>query len=126
MSKNLLDAQLDSLETQVNELSVSLFNADAMAVQAGGAMLQRLAVDLVQMTKGAGWSQLANPGRVQRIKAIAVGMASLRETLLRRIAYVSRALEVVVPVTRDQATYAGGGAYGKPVRQSGAFAVFSA
>ena len=126
MSPNFLDTQLDCLETQVKELSESLLGANPVAVQTCGATLQRLAVELVHLAHGAGRDQLGYSRRIQRIKALARGMASLRETLLRRIAYVDRALEVVMPVSRDKPTYAGGSAYGQPVRQSGAFSVFAA
>lgn len=126
MSKNLLDTQLDCLEAQVSELSASLIGADPRAVQAGGIALQRLAVELVQMASGTGHDQLSSLRHVQKTKALSVGIAALRETLLRRMSYVDRALEVVMPESRDKATYAGGSAYGRPVRQSGAFSVLSA
>lgn len=126
MSHSSLDTHLDLLEAQVRELGASLIGADPTAVQAGGAALQRLAVELVHMVDGMGRGPLESPRRAHRIKALASGIATLRENLLRQMAYVDRALEIVVPVTRDKATYAGGGAYGKPVRQSGAFSVLAA
>lgn len=126
MSHASLDTQLALLESQLKELGASLMAGNPTAVQAGGAVLQRLAVEFVHMANGAGRDQLALPRRALKIKALASNLSTMRETLLRQMAYVDRALEIVVPVTRDKATYAGGGAYGQPVRQSGAFSVLAA
>lgn len=127
MSPTALDTQIDRLEAQVKELTAGLMGGDPVAMQTGGAALQRLAVELVQMTSGAGRAQFNSPRRMQRIKVLASNLANVRETLLRQMAYVDRALEIVMPVTRDKSTYAGGGgAYGQPVRQSGAFSVLAA
>jgi hypothetical protein len=126
MSHPSIDTQLSLLESQLKELGVSLMTGNPVAVQAGGAILQRLAVELVHMADGVGRDQLALPLRALRVKALASSVATLREALLRQMAYVDRALEIVVPVTREKATYAGGGAYGQPVRQSGAFSVLAA
>ena len=126
MSHASLDIQLALLESQLKELGASLMAGNPTAVQAGGAVLQRLAVEFFHMANGVGRDQLASPHRALKIKALASNMAAMRETLLRQMAYVDRALEIVVPMTRDKATYAGGGAYGQPVRQSGAFAVLAA
>lgn len=126
MSINVLDTQLDCLEKQIKELNESLVGTNPTAVQAGATTLQRMAIELVQMANGAGRNQLTTPRGLRRLKALANGIASLRETLLRRMAYVDRALEVVMPETRSKSTYAGGSAYGQPVRQSGAFSVLAA
>ena len=126
MSHASLDTQLNLLESQLKELGLSLMAANPAAVQAGGAILQRLAVELVQVVDGVGREQLALPRRALKIKALASNIASMREALLRQMAYVDRALEIVVPVTKDKATYSGGGVYGQPVRQSGAFSVLAA
>lgn len=126
MSHASIDTQLNLLESQLKELGASLMAGNPIAVQAGGLTLQRLAVELVHMADGAGHDQMALPRRALKIKALASSMATLREILLRQMAYVDRALEIVVPVTRDKTTYAGGGAYGQPVRQSGAFSVLAA
>ena len=121
-----LDSQLELLESQFNGLAVSLMEGRSDAFLSGGAALQRLAVELAQMVNTSGVAQFKTPHRMQRIQTLASGMANLRASLLRHMAYVDRALEIMVPATRDKATYAGGGAYGKPVRQSGAFSVLAA
>jgi hypothetical protein len=126
MPSSQLDTQLDLLESQFNALAASLMDGRPDAFLSGGASLQRLAVEMAQMVNGLGQAELKTSRRMQRIRVLAGGIANLRESLLRHMAYVDRALEIVVPATRDKATYAGGGAYGQPVRQSGAFSVLAA
>lgn len=121
-----LDTQLELLEFQLNALSARLLAGSPDEWVSGSAALQRLAVDLIQMTGGKGLEQLRQPRQRRRVQVLATGMANLRENLLRQMAYVDRALEIVVPATRDKSTYAGSGAYSQPVRQSGAFSVLSA
>lgn len=126
MQSSKLDYQLDLLESQFKALSDSLMDGRPEAVVFDGAGLQRLAVEMAQMVNTLGHAEFKTPRRMRRIQILASGMANLRESLLRRMAYVDRALEIVVPASRDKATYAGSGAYGQPVRQSGAFSVLAA
>lgn len=126
MSFSSLDSQLDLLESQFVELSASLVNGRPDELLASSARLQRLAVELVQLSGSQGRAQPKRAQAIVRIKALASGMANLRENLLRQMAYVDRALEIMVPATRNKSTYNGGGAYGQPVRQSGAFSVLAA
>ena len=126
MQFSRLDTQLDLLESQFNILAASLMDGRSDAFLSDGARLQRLAVEMVRMVQAVGHAEFNTPSRMQRIKILASGMANVRESLARHMAYVDRALEIVVPATRDKSTYAGGGVYGQPVRQSGAFSVLSA
>lgn len=126
MNTSSIDTQLLRLESELEALSVSLISGQADSLLSGSVMLQRLAVELMQMVGSQGLSQRALQPALPRMRDLATRIANLRENLLRRSAYVDRALEIVVPATRDKATYAGAGAYGQPVRQSGAFAVLSA
>jgi len=126
MSISHLDIQLDFLESQCRDAQAGLLDKSPMAVQSSVAALQRLAVEFIQIVDEVGLVQCGSPSRIQRIRALSSGVATLRENLLRRLAYVERGLEIVVPATREKATYAGAGAYGRPVRQSGAFSVLSA
>ncbi len=126
MSHKSLDSQLDLLEAHFKDVAASLIDGSPATVQANAEALQRLAVELIQMADNVGRVQLASPHRMRRIKALAGGIATLRESLLRQLAYFDRALEVVVPATREKATYAGSAAYGAPGRQSGAFKVLAA
>lgn len=126
MSFSSLDSKLDLLESQFLALSASLVNGQPDDLLAGSVKLQRSAVELVQLSASLGPMQPKRAQAILRIKALASGLANLRENLLRQMAYVDRALEIVVPATRNKSTYNGGGAYGQPVRQSGAFSVLAA
>lgn len=126
MSTSHLDIQLEQLESKCHALQASLLSGNVAELQAGGTALQRLCVEFSQMAGEAGLRQLDISSRTQRVKAIASRIAVLREGLLRQLALVERGLEILVPATRDKATYATGGAYGRPVRQSGSFSFLSA
>jgi hypothetical protein len=121
-----LDDQLDLLEERFEALAGTLIDGNPDGVQSASASLQLLAVELVQMLDANGRAQLRVPGRSHRIRALASGLATVRENLFRQSAYVDRALELIVPATQQKSTYSGNRAYGGPVRQSGAFKVLSA
>ena len=126
MSNHSLDAQLDRLDERFQALAASLTGGSPDQVQLASQQFQLLAVALVQALDSASRRALASPQRMRRIQLLAVGLASVRENLLRQSAYVERALEVVMPTARQKSTYAGNQTYGGPARQSGAFSVLSA
>jgi hypothetical protein len=127
MSTPSLDAQLDRLELQFNKLKLSLLDESPEGLQLAGSTFQRLAIEFMQFANGVGRGQLSTPARIRRVKAMALGLATLRECLLRQMAYVDRALAIMLPASREKATYAGvAGAYGSPVRGSGTFSGFAA
>jgi hypothetical protein len=126
MAKISLDSQLDLIEQQLDGVNVALLGSDPLAVQAASAQLQQLAVNFMHVTNELGRGCLTMPLRAKRMKTLASAIAALRENLLRRSAYIDRALEMVVPATQ-KSTYAGSRtSYGNAVRQSGAFKVLSA
>lgn len=125
MSFTSLEQQFDLLEQQFNEVSSALVDGDPVAVQASSAALQQLSVDFVEIADELGRGCLAPAHLALRLKALAEGLPTLRENLLRRSAYVDRALQLVVPATQN-ATYAKtAGPYGSGVRQSGKLKVIS-
>lgn len=126
MSTSNLDAKLDGLHERLNAMAASLLGDSPEQIQFTSTQFQLLAVELVQTIDTVGRRQLASPTRVRRIKQLAMGLAMVRENLLRQSAYVDRALELVVPAARPKSTYSGNQTYGSPVRQSGAFTVLSA
>lgn len=126
MLRTALDAHLDILEIEFDTLSACLIDSQPEALLAASATLQRLSVELAKMAGGRGQMPLKSSPQLPRMKTLAAGIANVRESLLRQMAYVGRALEIVVPATGDKSTYAGGGVYGQPVQQSGAFSVLSA
>ena len=125
MSFTSLEQQFDLLEHQFNEVSSALVDGDPVAVQASSAALQQLSVDFVEIADELGRGCLAPVHLALRLKALADGLPTLRENLLRRSAYVDRALQLVVPAMQS-ATYAKtNGPYGSGVRQSGKLKVIS-
>lgn len=127
MTRSSLDNQLELLEAQFNEVGNCLMDGNPEGLKSSGARLQQMAVELMQLADAAGRTQLKSTARTQRMRALASGVAVLREHMLRQSAFVDRALAVLVPATGHKATYTGGaGAFDRQARHSGAFTVFSA
>ena len=125
MTTATLDGQLDRIEEQFNELSALLLDGDPQGIEVASAALQQLAVEFLQMVEEAGPTSFASK-RVERIKTLASVFPLLRSNVLRRSAFVDRALETIIP-SAPQSTYAGNAkTYGASMRQSGAFKVLSA
>ncbi|MBK7002168.1 MAG: hypothetical protein IPH35_20080 [Rhodoferax sp.] len=131
MTHTVLDHQLDQLESELVQLRASLGDGDPTLVQSASTRFQRLAVDFLQMSNEMGRVRSSTPARMQRIKRLAQDVVGLREILLRRTAYVDRALAVIVPGTQ-KTTYAAAGPArsgyggGTAARRAGAFAAYSA
>lgn len=126
MTTATLDGQLDRIEQQFNELSALLLDGDPRGVEVASVALQQLAVELLQMADEAGRASLQSNARAARIKTLASVFPLLRSNLLRRSAFVDRALETIIP-NAPQTSYAGQAkTYGASMRQSGAFKVLSA
>jgi hypothetical protein len=126
MSFTSLEHQLNLIERQFNEVSRSLIDGDPVNVETSSGALQQLAVDFVQMVDESGQSILNTPQLALRIKAISEGMPVLRESLIRRSAFVDRALQLVVPATQQTTYAASSGPYGGGFKQSGQMKVQSA
>lgn len=126
MTYDSFSQQLDLLENQFTVLGASLVDGEPAKLQAASAQIQQLTVDLIQMADDVGRATLRAPGSLRRLQAMSIRLAAVRENLLRQSAYVDQALALVVPESRQKATYPGARTYGGPVRQSGAFSVLSA
>lgn len=126
MSHLSLEQQLDRVERQFNVLSCALIDGNPEAVQSASALLQQLCVHFVQMVDEVGRYNTAAGPLLPRIQALAAGMPVLRENLLRRSAYVERALQLVVPTTQKTTYAANAGPYGSGLRPSGMLRGFSA
>ncbi len=121
-----LDHHLDLLEERLNILAAALIDDSPEIFQSTSASLQLLAVELVQILDANGRGELGGAVRAHRIRSLAGGLAAVRENLLRRSAFVDRALELIVPASQQKSTYAGSRTYGGPARRSGAFKVLAA
>lgn len=122
-----LERQLGLIEAQFNAVSSALMAANPDDVHASSAQLQQLAVEFLQMVDEYGKNSLRAPHLALRLQALAQGMPMVRENLLRRNAYVERALALLVPQAQAQATYADSNSpYGIGLRPSGQFKSFAA
>lgn len=120
------DSQIGLLEAQLQDMRAALIGGDPVAIQSTSALLHRLAVELVRIAQEVGRDQMKSPAYLRKISLLASVMGTLRENLVRQSAYVERALEVLVPATRQKSTYASSGLYSSPIRQSGEFTAFAA
>jgi len=125
MSEQFWVEQLDLVEQQFDEVFALLLQGDPSSLEGSAARLQQLATNLKELVDGVGRQQVQSVQFVLKLGAVASRFASLREGLLRRMAHVERALQIVVP-TPSSATYVTKGVYGNARRQSGAFNVLSA
>lgn len=126
MSSAILDRQLDSIEQQFNELSGVLLGGDPLCVEVASGALQQLVVDLLQMADEVGRASFQSNARAARIKALAGMFPLLRGNVLRRSAFVDRALETIIPNAPQNGYASQAKTYGSSMRQSGAFKVLSA
>ena len=126
MSQTTFDKQLNLLESQLHELAKSLIEGDPVLLRDASTKFQHLTVELLHLVKGFKRVSLDAAADTRRITALASGMASFRENLLRRAAYVDTALGMLIPEIKDKPTYSGSGMYGSPAKRSGSFNAFSA
>jgi hypothetical protein len=126
MSKNSLEHQLFLVEAQLKVASAALLAASTATMVDSCTQLQSLSIHLLQMTQALGPRHADVLCLSARMDAVAQGLPQVREGLLRRMAYVERALEMVVP-QGQKAGYADiQSPYGNTVRQSGQFKVLAA
>jgi hypothetical protein len=125
MNKQFWLDQLDLVGQQLDEVSALLLEGDPSHLECSAARLQQLSTNLKELVDGAGRQQVQTVLFVKRLSQMVSRFATLREGLLRRMAHVERALQIVVPTT-TRATYVTNGVYGNARRQSGAFKVLSA
>lgn len=124
MQNMSVETQLEIVEKQLNEALSCLTEGDAQALVDASASLQSTAMTLVQLMhthrKSASPKQFG-----AKIGQLAQRLIELRENLVRRSAYVDRALQVVLP-TADVSQYQIRSPYGNAVRSSGTLRVISA
>jgi hypothetical protein len=126
MSHTTFDKQFEQLESQLQALTDSLVGGDPHVLQDASNKFQQLTVELLQMVKDAQRTKRGLPDGFRRISALSSGMATFRENLFRRRAYIDCALGVLIPTTGEKSTYAGSRVYGGPIARSGGFTAFSA
>ena len=113
-----IETQLDLAAQQLDIAVHCLNQGHGQALMQASEGLQATAVGLVQLMHTARTSPQAREYAV-RVGDLAQRLISLRENLIRRSAYVERALKVVMP-TVEKATYQTQGPYGSTPRSTGA------
>lgn len=126
MFSTLLEDALLNVEQRLNAVSAALVSGEAVALETSSAALRQAAIDFSVVIKGLSAKDLDDERFKLRLKKIASGIASQRESLIRRTVLVDMALNTVVPATQG-ATYAQvAGPYGSAGKQSGAFKYLAA
>jgi hypothetical protein len=122
MSLTTAEQQLNRLEAQFQAVSDALLAADPEDLHSSSAALQQLAVEFLQLRNEGGFHSVNASQLELRLQGLAQGMLMVRESLLRRNAYVERALAVLVPQAQAKTTYSDSSApYGSAVRVSRQF-----
>ncbi len=124
MQNTSIDAQLALAEQQLNAAVHCLNEGHDQALMDASEGLQATAVGLVQLMHNARTSPQATD-YAAKIGDLAQRLISLRENLIRRSAYVERALKVVMPAV-EKDTYQTRGPYGSSLRSAGAMNIASA
>jgi hypothetical protein len=124
MHKNSIEIQLALAEQQLDAAVHCLNEGHGQALMEASEGLQTTAVGLVQLMHTARSGPNASHYGV-KIGELAQRLISLRENLIRRSAYVERALKVVMPAV-EKTTYQTRGPYGSTLRSAGAINTASA
>lgn len=121
-----LEESLGRVELCFNDVSAALVGGDPEVLVRASAALQQTAFDFSALLECLTPADLQNKDMKSRLKNVAEGLALRRESLIRRTAWVERALNAVVPATQSATYSRAGESYGRPARQTGAFKVLAA
>lgn len=124
MKNTPIENQLALAEQQLDAAVLYLNAGHSDALLQASEGLQATAVGLVQLMQTARVGSLMSEHGA-KIGELAQRLIVLRENLIRRSAYVERALKVVMPVV-DKPTYQSRGPYGSSLRSAGAVNTASA
>lgn len=114
-----LESACTALEQHLQQLTAALIDHDPQALLSASAALQRRTIEFSQLLKQARADALGNPLLQSRIVALASGLSSRRELLIRQSMLVERALNAVVPATCKPTYATMAGPYGSARTSSG-------
>ena len=126
MFSALLEDALLDVEQRLNAVSAALVSGEAVTLETSSAALRQAAIDFSAVIKGFSPKDLDDERFKLRLKKIASGIASQRESLIRRTVLVDMALNTVVPATQSTTYAQVAGPYGSAGKQSGAFKYLAA
>lgn len=126
MSPAELEQLLTQIESQCQALALAVSQSEPEVICASSAVLQKLAMDTAHFF--AAQPSAAHTSRADRarLKRATMSLTLHREQLIRRAAMNERALQALVPATREASYAQLAGPYGGAVRQSGAFTFLKA
>ncbi len=126
MLPELIEQQFQSLAQQVEMLDAALVQGDVAALEAASQAVRQAAVSLHALAQRLPLDEAGRTEFRQRLLPLSQGLGQQRGNLARRAVGVDRALEIMLPQSRES-TYAPESAtYGSATRQSGAFKYLSA
>lgn len=97
-------ASLGAVELHLEAVSAAMASGEPAALASASVALRQAAVDLSALLQGVGAAYLKNRNLKAQVKRLAGGIASQRESLLRRSALVEMTLKAVLPLNQS-ATY---------------------
>ena len=122
----LIEKSLTDAERHVAEVAAAILSGEPQSLGIASASLRQATLTLSDAVQRLSPVQRRDPRVSARVRKMASALALLRESLIRRTVLVERALNTLVPATREAGYAQGAGAYGRPGRQSGAFGRLSA
>ena len=122
----LIDKSFADAERHVAEVAAAIVSGEPQSLGIASASLRQATLTLSDAVQRLSPAQQRDPRVGARVQKMAAALALQRESLIRRTVVVERALNTLVPATRDAGYAQGAGAYGRPGRQSGAFGRLSA
>ena len=120
-----LEAALQHVEKQFQDLSAALVSGEPVALESASAAMRQAGIDLSALTQRLIPAERKNPQLTLRLKALADGLGERRASLLRRTALVERELNTILPSNQGGTYTTSAGVYGSSAKSSGALKRFS-
>jgi len=117
---------MTSVELLFTEVAAALVSGEPLALSTASDGLRRAAIDFSGSIQGLTSTDRENKNLQSRLKKLSVGLATQRESLIRRTVLVEMALNTIVPATLDASYAKAAGPYGTAGKQTGAFKYLAA
>lgn len=123
-----LETSLARVEFCFDAVSAAIIKGDPQSLQSASAELKQAAVDFSGLWSTGQFSEQADAKEIKlRLANMMDGFAMQRENLIRRNAWVERALNVIIPASATDTYQQSAGQYGSGgVRPSGEFRFIAA
>ena len=121
-----IEKALIEVEHYFNDVSAALVSCEPIALAAASSVLRQAAIDFSEFLQRQAPIDLKSQSLKLRLKRLADGMGSQRESLIRRTVLVERGLNAIVPATLAPTYAQVAGPYGSLGKQTGAFKFLAA